>query len=410
MPKSRAHPQVSRRDEIDLAVRGFTAAGIHCGIKGRGLDLALIRSDVPAVAAGVFTRSTVVGAPVELSREHLRRARPRAIVANSGCANVALGARGRRAALAMASAAARNLGCHPEEVLIASTGVIGEPLPVGKIRTALPRAVSALHPAGLTRAARAIMTTDTVAKWAARDVRIGGQSVRIAGIAKGAGMIEPDMATLLCFVVTDAAITGGLARRALRRAVDTSFNRVTVDGEGSTSDTVLLLANGAAGNRRVGDLSAAAGQQFGRALEQVCTELARAIARDGEGATKLVTVTVTGAASPQEAERAARRVANSALVKTALFGRDPNWGRILQTIGAGRISIDLERAAVRLAGVPVFQRGRAAGPRSRRAAQRALRRSEIDIVVELGRGAHAAQLWTCDFSYDYVRINADYHT
>jgi len=404
VPKSRS------QSECSLEVRGFTAAGVHCGIKRRGLDLALIHSEIPAVAAGVFTRSTVVGAPVELTRDHLRRARPRAIVANSGCANVALGARGARIADRMARATAHGLGCRADEVLVASTGVIGEPLPVAKVRAAMARAVRALRPQGFPAAARAIMTTDTVPKFAGRELRLGGRDVRVAGIAKGSGMIEPDMATLLSFVVTDAEITAPLARRILRRAVDASFNRVTVDGEGSTSDTVLLLANGAAGNLRVAELSSRDAQRLARAVEEVCGELARAIARDGEGATKAVTVAVAGAATRSQAERAARRIANSLLVKTALFGEDPNWGRILQTVGAGRIAIDLDRAEIRLAGVPVFRHGRAAGPEARRAARRGLRARDVEIRVALGVGTFAAELWTCDLSYDYVRINAEYHT
>ncbi len=403
-------PDPSQLPELDLEVTGFRATGVRCGIKKAGPDLALIHSERPAVAAGVFTRSTVVGAPVTLSREHLRRGEARAIVANSGCANVALGARGDRAAAAMAAATARALGCQPNEVLLASTGVIGEPLPIAKLRAGLPLAARELRSDGLALAARAIMTTDTVPKMAARRVRLGGREVRIAGIAKGAGMIEPSMATMLAFLLTDAALSRPLARRLLREAAGESFNRVTVDGEGSTSDTVLLLANGASGQSSLGRAASPEARRFGEALTELCEELARAIARDGEGATKLVTVVVAGAASPRQADRAARRIANSMLVKTALFGGDPNWGRILQTVGAERIAIDLERAEVRLGGVSVFRRGRAATPRVRERAAEALRGTDIEIRVGLGVGPHRARLWTCDLSYDYVRINADYHT
>ncbi len=389
---------------------GFRAAGVGCGIKASGLDLALIACDGPTNAAGVFTRSTVVGAPVELSRNHLRSGAVRAIVANSGCANVALGQRGRRDASTMARGVARALGCAPEEVLVASTGVIGEPLPMAKIRRGIRAAGAALEVGGWPAAARAIMTTDTVPKLARRSLKIGSRPVELVGIAKGAGMIEPDMATMLAFLATDAAIAKPLLRRLLREAVDQSFNRISVDGEGSTSDSVVLLAGGGAGNRPLRTPRSRGSQAFATALREVCEELARAIARDGEGATKLVTVEVEGGASRAEAKRAARRIANSMLVKTALFGGDPNWGRILQTIGAERVSIALDRAQVRVGGVAMFRKGRAAGPAQRKRAEAALHAPEIEIRVHLGAGRARAKLWTCDLSYDYVRINAEYHT
>ena len=395
--------------ESALWVPGFRAAGVRCGIKQRGLDLAVIESEVPAAAAGVFTRSTVVGAPVVVSRERLRP-RPsavRAIVANSGCANVALGPRGVRDAEAMATAAARALGCAPREVLVASTGVIGSPLPMAKLRRALPEAVRQLRPDGVGAAAAAIMTTDTVPKLAERRLRIGGREVRLVGMAKGSGMIEPNTATLLCFLLTDAAISPPLLGRWLRHAVDASFHRLTVDGEASTSDSIFLLANGRAGHAPLRRAEGPEGERFLTALRGLCEQLAQAIARDGEGATKLVTVRVEGARTPQDAERAARRIANSLLVKTALFGGDPNWGRILQTVGAARVAIDLERASVWLSGAAVFHRGR---PRPPGAAARRLAAPEVEIRVQLAAGPHAARLWTCDLSGDYVRINAEYHT
>lgn len=396
--------------KLPIAVPGFRATGVRCGIKTRGLDLMLIASDVPAAAAGVFTRSTVVGAPVTLSRERVRRGRARAIVANSGCSNVAMGVRGLADARAMAAAAARALGCPPGEVLVASTGVIGQPLPLERIERGVPKAAAALAPDGLPAAARAIMTTDTVPKLAAVRLRIDGRPVTLAGIAKGAGMIEPNVATMLSFLVTDAAVAPPLLRRLLRRAADASYNRVTIDGEGSTSDTVLLLANGRAGHAPLRDAASAGARRLAAALGEVTQELARAIARDGEGATRLVTVRIAGARSAAEAERAAKRVANSVLVKTALFGGDPNWGRILQTIGAGRVAIRLSRAEVRLGGVPVFRGGASTGSAARARAGRALRSPEVDVAVDLAAGRHAATVWTCDLSYDYVRINADYTT
>jgi glutamate N-acetyltransferase / amino-acid N-acetyltransferase len=391
-------------------VAGFRVAAVRCGIKRRGLDLALIASDVPVSAAGVFTRSTVVGAPVEISRAHLRRGRIRAVVANSGVSNVAMGARGLRDARAMAAAAARALGCATEQVLVASTGVIGQPLPVDRIRAGIRKAAGRLRPDGLADAARAIMTTDTVPKSAALRVRIGGRAVTIAGIAKGSGMIEPNMATMLAFLLTDAPVARPALRRLLRAACDASLNRVSIDGETSTSDTALLLASGRAGGEPIRDPESAEGRRFAGALGEVAVELARSIARDGEGATRLVLVRVTGAGSPAEADRGARRIANSLLVKTALFGGDPNWGRILQTLGAERVRIALDRAEVRLAGVSVFRRGAPAGPAARARAARALRAGEVEIAVDLAAGCHAAHVWTCDLSYDYVRINAEYHT
>jgi glutamate N-acetyltransferase/amino-acid N-acetyltransferase len=288
--------------------------------------------------------------------------------------------------------------------------VIGQPLPIAKIRRGIAAATVALAPGGFGDAARAIMTTDTVPKHASTRVVIGGRAVTVAGIAKGVGMIQPDIATMLAFLVTDAAATPGLLRAVLRSAAGQSFNRLTVDGEGSTSDMALLLASGCAGNAPLRDSKSPGARRFGEAVTAVATELARQLARDGEGATKLVDVHVTGARSLRDAERAARRIANSMLVKTALFGGDANWGRILQTIGAGRVPLRLERTCVRLGGVVVFRDGASAGPAARRRAGRALAAPEVRIEVDLGLGRGAAQIWTCDLSYDYVRINAEYTT
>ena len=392
------------------AVPGFRAAGVRCGIKTRGLDLALIAADAPATAAGVFTRSTIVGAPVELSRARVRSGRVRGVVVNSGCSNVAMGAQGRRDAVAMAATAARALGAREQELLVASTGVIGQPLPMTKIRRGIAEAARALAPGGFGDAARAIMTTDTVPKHASTRVEIGGRTVTVAGIAKGVGMIQPDMATMLAFLVTDATATPAFLRAVLRSAANQSFNRLTVDGEGSTSDTALLLASGCAGHAPLRDAKSPGARRFGEAVTAVATELARQLARDGEGATKLVDVRVIGARSHRDAERAARRIANSMLVKTALFGGDDNWGRILQTIGAGRVPLRLERTRVLLCGVVVFRDGASAGPAARRRAGRALAAPEVRIEVDLGLGRGTAQIWTCDLSYDYVRINAEYTT
>jgi len=295
-------------------------------------------------------------------------------------------------------------------MLVASTGAIGQPLPMPRIGRGIRSASAALSASGLADAAEAIRTTDTFAKLAHTRVTLGGRRVTLAGIAKGSGMIEPNMGTLLAFLLTDAAVSPVFLRAALRRAADASFNRVTVDGETSTSDTFLLFANGAAGHaplRAAGGRDAAA---FEDALAEVSVSLARDVARDGEGATKLVTVVVREARSPAEAELAARRIANSLLVKTALFGADANWGRILQTVGAGRVRLVLERTQVSLGGVVVFRQGASAGPAARARAAKALKAKQIEVEVRLGAGRAATHVWTCDLSYDYVRINADYTT
>jgi len=391
-------------------VPGFRAAGVHCGVKTRQLDLALIASDGPAAAAGVFTRSTVVGAPVELSRKHVKSGIARAIVANSGCSNVAMGERGRKDAAAMASAAGGALRVSAGEVLVASTGVIGEPLPMGRIKSGIQAATRALSPGGFPRAAKAILTTDTVPKLASTTVEIGGRTVTLGGIAKGSGMIEPNMATMLAFLVTDAPVAASYLRRVLKQACDASFNRLTIDGEGSTSDTVFLLAGGAAGGDPLRSASANGARRFEQALGDLSLALTRELARDGEGATKQIDVRVSGAASPAEADRAARRIANSALVKTAVFGRDPNWGRILQTLGAGGIQLKLPRTEVRLGGVTVFRHGSSAGPAARKRARQKLAADQVAIEVRLGAGKASAVMYTCDLTYDYVRINAEYTT
>jgi glutamate N-acetyltransferase/amino-acid N-acetyltransferase len=333
----------------------------------------------------------------------------RTIVANSGCSNVATGVRGLRDARAMAAEAARAVGVRTREVLVASTGVIGVPLPLARIRRGIRGAAEGLASGGFPRAARAIMTTDTVPKLAAARLRIGGREVALGGIAKGSGMIEPNMATLLGFLATDAAVEPGYLARLLREVADASFNRLSVDGEGSTSDSVVCMASGAAGGRpvRAGSREAAT---LEAALHAVAHDLVLQLARDGEGATKLVVVEVVGARSAREADLASRRIGNSMLVKTAIFGGDPNWGRILQTIGAAGIAWNPETTRIRVGGVAVFARGRSAGPAARARAERALRDEEITIEVDLGRGRGAARLYTCDLTTDYIRINADYTT
>ncbi len=388
--------------------RGFRAAGVRAGIKASDdLDLAVIASDVPAAAAAVFTQNKAQAAPVLVSREHLHRSGglARAIVINRGCANACTGAAGLQGARDMATATAALLDCPVEQVLVASTGVIGVALPVDKIRRGLPAAIGALAADQGSAAARAIMTTDPFPKEAATDVAAGAGSVRIGGIAKGSGMIEPMMATMLGFVTTDAAVPHTLLDRALREAVDDSFNAITVDGDSSTNDCVFLLANGASGVT-IDDQSYTA---FVGGVRHVCRELAIGIVRGGEGATKLVTVTVTGAASAVEARRCAKAIANSLLVKTAIHGGDPNWGRLIAVAGRAGVEFDLARAGVTIGPVVLFKDG---APHDEAAPEAAgyLKAKEVAVGVHLGAGRASSTVWTCDLSAEYVRINADYRT
>jgi glutamate N-acetyltransferase/amino-acid N-acetyltransferase len=388
--------------------RGFRAAGVSAGIKAnRTLDLALVVSDTPAASAAVFTLNKVQAAPVIVSREHLAASGhlTRAIVVNSGCANACTGEEGMRGARTMAAAAARLLNCPETQVLVASTGVIGVGLPVDRIEAALPEAFRALAADQGPAAARAIMTTDPFPKETATEITIGGKPVRIGGMAKGSGMIEPMMATMLAFVTTDAAVPPQLLHRALKEAVDDTFNAITVDGDSSTNDCVVLLANGAGG----ATVDEASYGTFLAGLRAVCLELALGIVRGGEGATKLVTVKVTGAASRDDARRAAKAIANSLLVKTAVHGGDPNWGRLLAVAGRAGVAFELARAAVRIGPTVLFRNGRPHDENAPEAAEY-LKGKELEIAVDLGAGDQASTVWTCDLSAEYVRINADYRT
>jgi glutamate N-acetyltransferase / amino-acid N-acetyltransferase len=392
------------------APRGFRAAGTSAGIKANGgLDLALLVSDAPAQAAAVFTTNLAVAAPVVVSREHLAASggATRAIVVNSGCANACTGDDGLQAARDMARETARLVGCPVEQVLVASTGVIGVALPIDKIRGGLPATFAALgNGAGDgALAARAIMTTDPFPKEAATQIGIGGLDVRIGGMAKGSGMIEPMMATMLGFVTTDAAVPRALLDRALRAAVDDTFNAITVEGECSTNDCVMLVANGTSG-AAVDESSYPA---FLAGLTSVCRELALGIVRGGEGATKLVAVTVTGGATTADARKAAKAIANSLLVKTAIHGGDPNWGRLIAVAGRAGVAFDLSRAAVRIGSIVLFRDGRPFDEAAPEAAAY-LSGSELTVSVDLGAGSESSTVWTCDLSADYVRINAEYRT
>jgi len=387
------------------AARGFSAGGAVCGLKPSGTpDLALVVSDRPASAAGVYTTNVVKAAPVLLCKTRTAAGYARVVVANSGNANACTGDAGAAAAARMAAAAAHHpaVGARPDDVLVLSTGVIGLPLPVEKIERALPGLVLLSTDEGGDRAARAIMTTDTRPKTAAVSFSVDGVEVRVGGMAKGSGMIHPQMATMLSVLTTDAAIAPAALQRFLTRAVDDSFNMIDVDGDSSTNDTVLLLANGAAGVTPPDDL-------FAAALDVVCTELARQVARDGEGATKLVQVHVSGAADRAEAALAARAVVSSNLVKSALYGCDPNWGRIMCAAGYSGARFDAAEAHLSVQGMVLFAGG-VPLPFDAVAVSNALRVPDVSIDLDLGAGEGAATAWGCDLTPDYVHINADYTT
>ena len=388
---------------------GFTASGQYVGIKaaGRGLDLALIVSDRPATAAGVFTTNKAQAAPVTVSKAHLEAARgvARAVIVNSGCANACTGAVGLQDAHEMTSLTASLVGCPADQVLVASTGVIGVNLKMDKIRAGLPASVAALGSDQGPAAARAIMTTDPFPKEAAARVSINGVNITVGGMAKGSGMIEPMMATMLGFVTTDAAVPQPLLARALREVTDDTFNAITVDGECSTNDCVMILANGASGVT----IDESNYDAFAEAVRAVCLPLAIGIVRGGEGATKLVTVNVTGAASAEEARRCAKAIANSPLVKTAIHGGDPNWGRLIAVAGRAGVAFELEKAAVTIGPVQLFKDGRPYDELAPEAANY-LKNDELTLTVHLGAGAASSTVWTCDLSADYVKINAEYRT
>ena len=391
------------------APRGFRAAGVACGIKARGgLDLALIVSDVPATAAAVFTTNRAQAAPILVSRDQLARSggRTSAIVVNSGCANACTGPDGLEHARAMTRTAAEALGCDRSAVLVASTGVIGVKLDMSKVSAGITAAAARIARSGGALAARAIMTTDPFPKEAAVEIICERGTFRVGGIAKGSGMIEPLMATMLGFVTTDAAVEPALLQRALKAAVDDTFNAITVDGECSTNDCVFALASGASGTK-LGDADF---DLIVDALTSICEPLAIGIVRGGEGATKLVTVRVLGAISNEEARRAARAIANSPLVKTAIHGGDPNWGRLVAVAGRSGSAFVLERAAVRIGPIELFSDG---SPHDELAAEAAeyLRGRDIEVEVDLGAGGDGqSRMWTCDLSAEYVRINAEYRT
>ena len=394
------------------AAQGFRAAGVPAEIKYKNRkDVALIVSDAPCAAAAVFTTNAVAAAPVCYDRVAIKGGRIQAILANSGCANACTGDAGYADAARAAEATAAELGISPRHVLVASTGVIGRRLPMDRLLAGLKEAAAQLArtPAAARAANEAVMTTDTKPKEAAVQVKIGGKTVTVGGMCKGSGMIEPNMATMLGFITTDAAVTPPMLRRALKLAIAASFNRVVVDGDESTNDSVFLLASGAAGNPLI-DRAGPDFEAFTAALTAVGVALARQMAADGEGATKFVEVRVEHARTPREAERAARAVAKSPLAKTSWFGKDPNWGRVLAAVGYSGAAVDDRQAEVFYGKTWAYRRGRVADAAQLARLAKEMEGPELVVTVDLHLGEGAATIYTCDFSLDYVHINADYTT
>ena len=387
------------------APQGYLASGVAAGIKERGPDLAVLFSSQPAVGAAVFTLNRVQAAPVLISRKHLKtgKGKIRAILINSGCANACTGENGMRDALISARSLASHLEIDAREVLVASTGVIGVPLPIHKVLKGIAAAVSALSSRGGDAAARAIMTTDTRQKTCAVEAKISGKGVRIGGMAKGSGMIHPNLATMLTVITTDAVISPVRLDRIFRRVVERTYNCLTVDGDTSTNDMVLVLANGASGLKVDSGVEAV----FESGLERVCRELAKSIARDGEGASKLIEISVQGAKSFPEARVIAKSIAHSPLVKTAVYGEELNWGRIICAAGYSGIAFDPDSVTLKICGIPVYRRGAPVTARKGKA-ERALKGDSIRIDLDIHQGNRSATVWTCDLTHGYVDINASY--
>ncbi|MBW2506505.1 MAG: bifunctional glutamate N-acetyltransferase/amino-acid acetyltransferase ArgJ [Deltaproteobacteria bacterium] len=394
-----------------MLIKGFKYSAVAAGIRKKDrLDLGLIFSEEPCAAAGVFTTSRVKAAPVLLDMERIRQGRAQAILVNSGVANACTGKLGLQAAQTCSGVTAAALNIDENLVQVASTGVIGEQLPVEKIVSALDKLVFGLSSTGYDEVARAIMTTDTAPKIADRTCMIDNSEIKLFGMAKGAGMIMPDMATMLCFVMTDADIAADILQLHLATAVKFSFNRITVDGDTSTNDTVLVLANRTAGNPEIIDPDSEAGRTFAAALADLLKDLALQIVADGEGATKTVTVRVINAATEKDAELAARTIANSPLVKTAFFGEDANWGRIIAALGRSGIEFDQNRVDIFFDEIQLVQDGLARGLEAEAGATEVLKQKAFAVTVDLKNGKAAAEILTCDLSLDYIKINADYRS
>jgi len=392
------------------APQGFTAAGVKAGIKKSGKeDVAVLYSSVPASVAAVFTTNTMAAAPVIVSRRAVETGQAQAIVVNSGCANASTGTQGLVDAQTMAHITASLLDLNDADVVVASTGIIGVNLPMGNIANGIKQAVSKLSRDGHADALQAIMTTDTQPKVCAYEFELDGKMVRIAGMAKGSGMIHPNMATMLGFVTTDAAISPAVLRQALKEAVELSFNMITVDGDTSTNDMVCVLANGLAENAAITTADSPQYNDFTAALRTVCTYLAQQIVRDGEGATKFIEITVQGAESFAMAKQAAMAVAKSPLVKTAFFGEDPNWGRILCAVGYSGVGADPDKTSLSIGKLTIVRAGMGTQV-DEDALKKTMSEHDITVTIDLGMGSAVATVWTCDFSYEYVKINGEYHT
>lgn len=387
---------------------GFEAAGIAAGLKKKGKkDLGLIFSKVPANAAGVFTRNRVKAAPVILDEKRIKKGVCQAIIVNSGNANCCTGERGIRDAETMAALSASELGISEDLVLVASTGVIGEPLPMEKIESAVPRLVRSLEPGGIPDLARSIMTTDTVPKMVSGQGVVEGKTFTVVGVAKGAGMIRPNMATMLCFICTDVSATPEVLKETLAKAVERSFNRITIDGDTSTNDTVLMMANGMSG---VVLQDAVHKDVFQNLLDSILLDLAKQLVGDGEGVTKLVEIIVRGAVSDADAAKVADTVAHSPLVKTAFFGEDANWGRIIGAVGRAGVDVDPNRIDLYFDDVQMVKSGMGCGKAVEAEAAKVLKKQEFAVTIHLNLGQGFGSMITCDFSVDYVRINADYRS
>ena len=416
--RTRKQPTNSNHSSIALrnsplpsltAPRGFQAATTRCGLKKAGEDLAIIWSERPAVAAAVFTQNLVQAAPVQLSRQHLRYKTHRAFIVNAGCANACTGDEGMKDAQRTVQLLADYFSCDEREVLVASTGVIGVRLKMEKLESGIRHATAQLSRDGGVRVAEAIMTTDTRPKRAQKTLKLNGRRVTIAGVAKGAGMIHPKMATLLSFVTTDAAISKSALQAALNSAVEASFNRISIDGDTSTNDTLAVLANGAAENELIAQAKGADFVAFTKALTDVCRTLAIAVVRDGEGARKLITIRVLNAPSERDARRIAETVSISPLVKTAIAGEDANWGRIMMAAGRSGARFDPGKVEIKLGNLQVCRRG--GGLKfSEEKALAILARDEITLTINLHQGEAEVTAWTCDLTEGYIRINADYRS
>ena len=392
-------------------VPGFTTAGISCGIKNnKEKDLALIYSEEPSVAAGVFTLNKVVSPTITWCQQNIKSSKKfRAIIANSGNANACTGPKGMEDCKSLAFKLSQELFVDPKEILIASTGIIGVPLPKNKIIKSLPALSEKLSPTGWIRSAEAIMTTDLTPKFNSSSFHIGKHKITMGGIAKGSGMIHPNMATMLAFIATDAAIDQKTLSRALKETNNRTFNRITVDGDTSTNDMALILANGKAGNKSI-RAGSSDYKKFVEKLTELCLCLAHKIVLDGEGATKFITIQVQGTKAKTHANKVAQSVATSSLVKTALFGQDPNWGRIIAAVGYAGVPFNPDRVKISLNGSVLFNNGVPAKGALQSTLRKKMKSKNISIIIDLKSGIHSDEVYTCDLSYDYIRINAEYTT